>query len=130
MVLKYQKMEQTNKLLRLFYENSDKEFTVRGISKLTKIPKSTVHRYLKELREENLITDNNKALNDYRFKIKKISYYIEVIVNSGLISSPSEVYFAGIFSRVLNDSLSTFIKLINKNPIKTYGENKKLRSKK
>lgn len=91
-------------ILEVFYEY-DKSFTVREISRKTGIPKSTVQGYLKELRKNNLITKENKSTNSFLFKIKKINYYIEKIVKSGLIEhlieklNPSCIILFGSFRK-------------------------------
>lgn len=74
-----------NAILELFYEYPNKEFTVREVSKLAKIPRATVHKYLIELRKQELITSENRAKDNILFKTKKINYFIEKIVASGLI---------------------------------------------
>jgi len=79
------KSEKVDKILELFYENPNRKFTVREIEKLTKIPRATIHDYLKILKRQNLITQDNKAIENLVFKTKKINYFVERIVNSGLI---------------------------------------------
>lgn len=74
-----------DRILALFYENPDKEFTVREISNLTSIPRATAHKYLNMLKKQNIITKNNKASNSLFFKTKKINYFIEKLVSVGLI---------------------------------------------
>jgi len=73
------------KLIELFFEYPGKRFTVREISKLTKIPRATVHKKLVGLRKLNLITRDNEAENNLFFKTKKINYFIEGVVGSGLM---------------------------------------------
>jgi len=74
-----------NKILELYYEYPNKAFAVRAISKKTRIPKSTVQKYLQELKKQNFITKDNKAGTSLLFKTKKVNYYIEKLVSSGLI---------------------------------------------
>lgn len=80
-------MGQNNKekILETFFEYPEKEFTVRELSKLTRIPRSTVHKLLIELKKNNLITKNNKAQDSLYFKAKKTNYFIEKIILSKLI---------------------------------------------
>jgi len=66
------------KILDLYYEFPEKKFTVRSISKLTNIPKSTVHKKLNNL---NVLLEKNKSL----FKIKKVNYFTEKLFEIGLI---------------------------------------------
>ncbi len=59
-----------DKILEVFYEQPEKTFTVRELSTRTGMPKSTVHKYLQQLKEEKLIT-GNKASDTLLFKTKK-----------------------------------------------------------
>lgn len=95
-----------NKILEVFYENPGKQFTVRELARLINIPRSTTHKYLVSFKKENLITSNNSSNDDYLlFKIKKINYYAEKIVESGLIDqiisklSPSCIILFGSFRK-------------------------------
>lgn len=72
------------KILELFYEFPNRRFTIREISNLTKIPRASVHKYFDELKREKLIV-KDMASDSFLFKIKKINYFIEKIVTSGLI---------------------------------------------
>ncbi len=74
-----------DKVLDVFYEYPNKNFTVREIMRLTKVPRATVHKYLIALKKQNLINNKNRVENNLIFKTKKISYFIEKIVFSGLI---------------------------------------------
>ncbi|MBU0894878.1 MAG: nucleotidyltransferase domain-containing protein [Nanoarchaeota archaeon] len=75
-----------DKVLELFFEFSSKSFTVREISKKTKVPSSTVQRYLERLRENEMINQDNIAnINPY-FKFKKTFFIIDKIYESGLIN--------------------------------------------
>ncbi len=80
-------MGQNNKrkVLELFYEYPDKKFTVRKISIKTRIPRSTVHKILLQLKKEEMINKDNSAKNNLKFRIKKTNHFIEKIVDSGLI---------------------------------------------
>lgn len=76
-----------DKILELFYEYPSQKFTVREVAKKTKIPKSTVQQYLLELKKQKLVDLENKATATMFFKIKKINFYIEKIVRSGIIET-------------------------------------------
>ena len=69
----------------LLYEYSEQAFTVREIAKRTGIPKSTAQKYLQELKKKGFIDQENKAISSLLFKIKKVNYYVEKIIESGLI---------------------------------------------
>ncbi len=92
-----------DKILEVFYENPGKNFTVRDLSKLTKVPRATVHKKLLELKKEGLISKENYSEKGLLFETKKINFFIEKIVSSGLIDeiveklNPSAiVLFGGI----------------------------------
>lgn len=74
-----------NKILSFFYEYPNDSFTIRKISKSIDIPKATVHKYIVKLKSEELILEDNSASNSFYFKTKKINYFIEKIVCSGII---------------------------------------------
>lgn len=74
------KSEKQDKIMELLYENPNAEFTIRKIEKLTKLPKTTISEYLKEMQNRKLL-DKDSLL----FKTKKINYFIEKMINSGLI---------------------------------------------
>ncbi len=77
--------EKLDKILGIYYENPNKRFTVRELANITRIPKSTAQKYLMELKKEGLILGDKRASNSRLFKIKKINYIIEEIVESSLI---------------------------------------------
>ena len=81
MVLKNQKWY---KMLGLFFENPDKTYTVRKISKKTRIPTSSVQRYLKILRKYKIIKDKKFNFNSYS-KFVKTYYMIDKLYRSGLL---------------------------------------------
>lgn len=76
--------------MEIFYEYPNREFTIREISKLTNIPRATTHKTLLDLKKNRLITDNNKAESSLLFKTKKINYFIQKIIESGLINELTE----------------------------------------
>lgn len=82
MELKYQKW---NRLKELFYEESNKSFTVRELAKQTKQPVSSVQRYLQQLKKEGFISEDNQAIITSYFKIKKTHHFIEKLFEIGLL---------------------------------------------
>ena len=80
-----QKYQKWDRLLQLFFESSEKEFTIREISKQIKIPRASVQRYLKQLQEEGLLTKENKTIVTPYFKFKKTFFLIDKIFTSGLL---------------------------------------------
>jgi predicted nucleotidyltransferase len=73
------------KILELYYENPNREFTIREISSKTKIPKSSAHRILNELKKEGIISKDNVFFMNNLSKVKKINFYVEKIVECGLL---------------------------------------------
>jgi len=73
------------KILEVFYEHPSKRFTIREISKLAKIPRATAHKVVVGLKKQKLLDEENRAKDNLLFKTKKINYFIEKIVQSGLI---------------------------------------------
>lgn len=74
-----------DKILRFFYDFSEQAFTIRELAKRTGLPKSSVQRYVRELRRLGLLDENNRAVQSFLFKTKKMMYYVELLVTSGLI---------------------------------------------
>jgi len=87
MGLKYNNLD---KILSIFYEYPEKRFTVRELAKKTRIPKSTVHKYLRELKKSRRVTKENKAANTALFKTEKTFFYIKELFESGLIAYLAE----------------------------------------
>lgn len=87
MGLKYNNLD---KILRIFYEYPEKQFTVRELAKKTRIPKSTAHKYLRELKKSRRVTKENKAVNTALFKTEKTFFYIKELFESGLIEYLTE----------------------------------------
>ena len=84
------KMGQINqkwdKILELIFEYSNQKFTIREISKKTKIPSSSVQRYIQELKNEGVLIKEGRAnTNDY-FKLKKTFFIIDKMHRLGLIN--------------------------------------------
>ena len=73
------------KLLEVYFENPGKSFTIRELSSLASMPKSTVQRILSNLKKEELVNNDNTPNENIRFKTKKINFFIERIVDSGLV---------------------------------------------
>ena len=93
------------RILEVFYEYPRKKFTVRKIAKMTNIPRSTVQFYISGLRKQGLVTKDNSASDTMSFMTKKVNYFIEKIVSSGLIDkiiselTPSCIILFGSFRK-------------------------------
>lgn len=124
-----------NILMREFYEHPERKFSIRELEERTKIPRTTIHRYLKELRKKNLINKDNSQKETSLFEIKKINYYIEELFKSGLIDyliqslNPSCIILFGSFRKGESDSesdIDLFIETYSKNKIDLSKYEKKL----
>ena len=69
-----------DKILEVFYENPGKNFTVRDLSKLTKVPRATVHKKLLELKKEGLISKENYSEKGLLFETKKINFLLRKLL--------------------------------------------------
>lgn len=80
-------MRQANekKIYTLFFEYPERKFTVREIEQMTKIPKASVQRYLKEMKKEEIVTLDNSANITLLYKTLKINNFLRRLVESGLI---------------------------------------------
>ena len=98
-----------DRVLELFYENPNKRFTVRELASKTKIAKSTVHKYLNQLKKENLITGENKPSDSDLFKTGKVFFYIQKMIKTGMIDyiakylNPSCIILFGSFRKGESD---------------------------
>ena len=99
------RINKLNRILELFYEHPATSYTIRQIAKETRIPLSTAQVYLTSLKKDKLITIENRAATTLLFKTKKINFFVEKIVESGLINeliqelNPSCIIFFGSFRK-------------------------------
>lgn len=119
-------------ILGVYFENPGKEFTIREISSLAKVPRATVHKKLKELKQEKYFEDK------LFFKVKKCNYYIEQIFSVGLINylvknlNPSCIILFGSFRKGESDKnsdIDIFVESSIKKEINLSGFEKKLKHK-
>ncbi len=93
------RQDDIKKILRVYFENPGKKFTVREIFGLTKIPRATVHKKITEIKDKDYFKD------ELFFKVKKTNYYIEEMFSSGLIRflinelNPSLIILFGSFRK-------------------------------
>ncbi|MFH1683101.1 MAG: ArsR family transcriptional regulator [Candidatus Woesearchaeota archaeon] len=131
-----QSSKNLDKLMELFYENPEKNFTVRELAVRTKIPKSTVHNHLLQLNKEGLL-EENKAAGSNIFKVKKTFFYITKIFESGLVDfiteklQPSCIILFGSFRKGESDQDSDIDLFIEstKEELDLTGFEKKLKHK-
>ena len=84
--------EVKKRILKLFFEQPNKEYHIREIAKITKIPKTTVARYVKLLLKEGLVKKEKRVFYSYManetsffYKFYKKIYLLEEIYKSGLV---------------------------------------------
>lgn len=130
-----QQNQNWDKLLELFFENPYSTFTIREISKKTKIPSSTVQRYLKKLRKIKLIDKENRANITPYFKNKKTFFIIDKIFKTGLIDyleetmAPSAIVLFGSARKgeyEKNSDIDIFIESTSKDKLNIHNFEKKL----
>ena len=78
-----QKME---KVMSLLFEHPERSFKIREISKKTNIPKTTVQRYLKNLKKQKIVNKENKLIVNEYTKFLKASALIKKTYCTGLIT--------------------------------------------
>ena len=93
------------KILRIYFENPGKKFTVRELASGSSVPRSSVQVLLNELGSEGMIDKDRVPEDSIYFSVRKTNYFIEEIVRSGLIDylvselSPSVIILFGSFRK-------------------------------
>ena len=132
------RLNSENRILNVLFENNQTNFTVRNISNLSKVPRSTVQRILENMRKERIIDKENKLIVSTYTRIKKINFFIEKIVLSGLVDflieklNPSCIIVFGSFSKgdyVKESDIDLFVETSVKNNIDLSTFERKLRHK-
>ena len=82
MVLKNQKWD---KIVEVFFEYPHQAFTIRELAKRTKIPPSSIQRYVERLRKEGVLTEENELITTPYIKFKKATFLIDKLFSSGLV---------------------------------------------
>ncbi len=80
-----EKRDKEKEVMRVFFESPAKRFTIRELEKISKIPRTTVHKYLSMFKKIGLVDEDNMAIDSLLFRTKKINYFMEEIVKSGLV---------------------------------------------
>ena len=80
-----QKNQIREKLTEAIFENPEKSFTIREFASITKIPKSTIQRYVIALQKEHVMDKENKFIITNYTKFKKASHLIDKLFASGII---------------------------------------------
>jgi len=77
-------------VLEFFFDNPQRKITVRELAKQLKINKSKVQYYLQSLRQEGLVSSENRWVDTWFNRLIKSNYYTEKICRSGLIDYINE----------------------------------------
>lgn len=80
-----QKNQNWDRILELIFENPNKGFTIREISKETKVASASVQRYIESMRKDRLIDEKNKFIDNRYNKFIKTFFLIEKLFKIGLI---------------------------------------------
>ena len=113
-----QNNQKLEKIMDLIFENPETILRVREISKQTKIPKTTVHRYLSFLKKSGVIDKENKLIITNYTKFLKTISIIKKLFNSGLIDyleeklAPSSIIVFGSARKgeyVKNSDIDLFV---------------------
>lgn len=130
-----QKSTDMDSIMEVFYEFPNQRFTVRKLALKTKMPRSTVHKYLSELKKEMLITKENQPSDSGIFKIKKTFFYMQKLFKTGLIEyidnelNPSCIILFGSFRKgdsVEDSDIDLFVETTAKKKISLTNFEKKL----
>ncbi|MBU3923919.1 MAG: nucleotidyltransferase domain-containing protein [Nanoarchaeota archaeon] len=97
--------ENKEKVLEVFYEFPQKRFTVREIANVAKVPRATAHKILVGLKKDGMVDGEGRAVWSRLFLSRKVAYYVDKIVSSGLIDflvkelNPSAIVLFGSISK-------------------------------
>lgn len=92
-------------IVDFFYEEPARQITVRQLAAQIKLSRSTVQYYLRRLKEQGVISEDNKWIDSEYNRLRKIFYYTEKIAASGLVDflenelAASAVILFGSFSK-------------------------------
>ncbi len=86
-------------ILKLFFEEPNRNLQIREISRITNIPKTSVARYIQGLLKDNLIEKKKGAYvsneTNFFFKLRKRLSFLEELYKSGLIEFLEENLYSG-----------------------------------
>ncbi len=81
-----------NKILRLLFEYPTQSFTIREIAIKTKMPTTSVQRYIMQIKEKKLIDQKNRLIPSAYTKFIKTFFIIEQLHLSGLLDYLEKIY--------------------------------------
>lgn len=94
-----------DKILELFFENPMKNYSIREIARKTRIPSSSVQRYMKILVRRKFITKEGYLNVNGYIRFKKAFFYADKLYSSGLVEylvenlNPSCIILFGSFRK-------------------------------
>ena len=133
-----QNNQKWDKITEAFFECPNQSFTIRELSKYTKLPKSTAQRYLKILKKESIVDKENKFVVTHYTKFLKTSFIIKKLFQSGLINYlenayvPSTIIVFGSARKgeyVEESDIDLFIETTKNNPLTLSQFEKKIKHK-
>ncbi len=74
-----------DKMIHYFYEHPSLSLTVRELSRVTKVRRSSVQVYLKKFKKQGLISPENKWVDSWQNRWRKSHYFQQKIIESGLV---------------------------------------------
>lgn len=77
--------QKSDKIFELFFEYPNKRFSVREIARKTRIPSSSVQRYLEGLRKKGFVDKQNRLIINSYTKFLKSFFMIDKIYSSKLL---------------------------------------------
>ena len=81
-----QKIQKWNKLLEVLFEYPLERFKLRQLEKKTKIPPSTLVRYLSDLTKEGILDKKRHFVNNSSTRWRKTAHLIDRLFASGLLT--------------------------------------------
>jgi len=72
-------------ILKCFFEYPLSAFSVRELAKKTKLPSSTVQRYLKEMKKKKILNKDGALWDSPSMRFRKAFFMMDKIVDSGLL---------------------------------------------
>lgn len=72
-------------ILKCFFDYPLAAFSVRELAKKTKLPSSTVQRYLKEMKRKKILGSDGKLWDSPSMRFRKAFFMMDKIVDSGLL---------------------------------------------
>lgn len=72
-------------ILKCFYDSPLSAFSVRELAKKTKLPSSTVQRYLQEMKKKKILNSDGTLWDSPSMRFRKAFFMMDKIVDSGLL---------------------------------------------